>query len=120
MQIKKLKSIIAGIILLLFILFNYCNFLNLHLHVLGNGYFLVHAHPYEKNQNNNSPVQTHQHSNLEFLILNLFTIIEFIIILLGINILFEKLIIYFKRFEESIIPVTSFYAFPALRGPPFC
>ena len=117
MQVNKFKPIIAGIILILFILFNHSISVNLHHHFLENGYLLVHAHPINKNHSNNFPLQPHQHSNLEFLIFSLFTIIEFIIIVLGIIILVEKQII-LSRIVYSLIPVKSFYTLPVHRGPP--
>lgn len=117
---KKLRPIIIGVILLLFVLFNYSVFSNLHLHYLGNNYYIVHAHPFDKSHNKNSPIKTHQHSNIELLILSLLSIIELIVILLGIFIFLEKSSIYLNRYNKSIIPITTNYTLPVLRGPPFC
>ena len=121
MSVRKLKPVVVCITLFLLILCNYCNYKSLHFHVLGNGYLVVHSHPVDKNPNNSSPMQqTHQHSRFEFLLLNFLSIVEFVVILLGIIIIFEKLTFYFKKFEQNNIYATPFYAFPVLRGPPSC
>jgi len=42
---------------------------NGHYHKLINGSTIYHAHPYDKQQDNNSPEKSHHHTNLEFFIL---------------------------------------------------
>lgn len=55
MQATKLKPIVARIILLLFVSFNYSSCINLHFHFSGNRSLIVHAHPFD--ENNNSPIK---------------------------------------------------------------
>ncbi len=42
----------------------------MHLHKLPNGSLVVHAHPFSKSSNPESPVQNHQHTKVELLILD--------------------------------------------------
>ena len=116
----KLNTIFIGFILLLVTLFNYKVFSELHSHNVGNNYYIVHAHPVEKDHNNNSPVKTHHHSNTELLILFLISNIELLVIFFMINILFEKLMVYIYRINKNFIPTSFTCKLPALRGPPFC
>ena len=118
MHKKKLKSISACILILLFSLSYFSIFSNLHIHNLGNNYYIVHAHPFDKSHNNNFPIETHQHSNKELLVINLTSIIEVITILFGIAIIFEKLIIFLSKISYNFIPTFFSYKLPVLRAPP--
>ncbi len=60
--------------LLLFIIFSLIlmnNFFFLHSHTLSDGTVIFHAHPYHKNNHNNSG-EKHHHSRLEYVILTQF------------------------------------------------
>ena len=40
---------------------------NGHIHQIANGSIIFHAHPYHKNDQNDVPIKSHQHSRIEFL-----------------------------------------------------
>jgi len=113
----SLKLIISGILLLFFILFNYSIFCNLHLHTLDNGSLIVHAHPFDKN-NNTYPIKSHSHSNLELLLFNLSLLIEFFIALILIFFFLGNSSPYRNLFRSFNLFLCKFYRLPVRRGPP--
>ena len=118
MRHTKLKYTIAVTVILLFVIFNYLNFNYLHFHLLGDGKLIIHTHPYPQNANDHNPIKSHKHTNFEFLLFNLFTNIEFVVILLLVYALFEKLIFHFNIYVKSIRLIRSLYTSAVLRAPP--
>ena len=61
------------------------NAMFLHSHILDNGNFVTHAHPYDKS-NDSAPIKSHHHSKTELIFLEnlqllfLFTLIFFIVL----------------------------------------
>jgi 4-amino-4-deoxy-L-arabinose transferase-like glycosyltransferase len=43
---------------------------NRHTHYLSEGYFVSHAHPYDKTPSNPVPREPHRHNEIEFLVIN--------------------------------------------------
>jgi 4-amino-4-deoxy-L-arabinose transferase-like glycosyltransferase len=46
---------------------------NMHFHILANGYIIEHAHPYKKDPSGSMPFQTHHHSRAELILFSLFS-----------------------------------------------
>jgi hypothetical protein len=86
---KKLFSCILAV-LILGLLFN--NSVNWHYHQLPNGNVVEHAHPYAKFPGSDLPFQKHQHSDIEYLILDMvyYSGLIVILILAGILLLPEQ------------------------------
>ena len=118
MQINRSKSIVASFLLAFIVLINFCAFTCLHLHFSESGFFVIHAHPYDKNNTSHSPIKTHQHSNVDLLIFHQVTIIEFLFILLGIILIFQSLTFYLRGMQESSGLFQLFNLLPLRRGPP--
>ena len=113
----KLKSVIIFFLLIVFIVFNYTVIANLHLHLIEDGGMLLHSHPYDKSQQN-SPVAQHSHTNLDFLYFSLFTIFNFLVILLTFLILFNGFD-FPSFFPKNIFAITDVLFSPITRrGPP--
>ncbi len=96
------------------------NIANWHYHKLPNGIVVEHAHPFNKAASDPSnPFERHQHSDIEYLILDLVYSIGYIIILL-----FPGLLIFLNRQEikRILLPVPVFsgnnQTLPLLRAPP--
>ena len=53
---------------------------NRHIHVLSDGYVISHSHPIAKTQAGSNPLNTHQHTKKEVLLLSLFSGFVFSII----------------------------------------
>ena len=63
-----------------------------HAHQLANGEIVVHAHPFNKQQDD-SPFKSHKHSTIEYVILNTFNLFltsNFLFVALGIFTLYTK------------------------------
>jgi hypothetical protein len=105
------------ILLTLALFFN--NAANWHFHKLPNGLIVEHAHPYAKFPSSDYPYQQHQHSDLEYLILDTIFHAAFIIVLLFAGL---RLLLPAKPVARSVMPVhivnNRYTAFPHLRGPP--
>ena len=118
MRITKTKKFLS--IFLIFIFLSsliYLNF-NLHYHELSNGSLLVHSHPFEKNHQPNSSKAHHYHSNIEFLTINLLSMVEIIILMICVLLFFKRLINYFINVTAECHYISPQLSFPAHRGPP--
>jgi hypothetical protein len=114
---KKQLSIIL-IIFTLALFFN--NAVNWHYHQLPNGIVIEHAHPYEKSSSSaGSPFQSHQHSDIEYLILDLIfgggLIIVLVLPVLKLFLQFRERLLFV---EPLAIPIQTPSLAPPLRGPP--
>lgn len=89
--------------------------LNLHSHKLDNGKIVMHSHPFNKNQDSN-PFKSHQHTNIEFLVLENLGILFFLVFLtITLFALIRKKTFYDnnKKGKLKILP----YSYPG-RAPP--
>jgi hypothetical protein len=114
---KQLSFILIVFTLALF--FN--NAVNWHYHQLPNGIVIEHAHPYQKSSSAaGSPLETHHHSDIEYLILDLIFGSGLIIVLAFSGL---KVFLQFRNrlvFSEPLaIPIQKPSLSPPLRGPPF-
>jgi hypothetical protein len=114
---KKLISIFMIVsVMMLF----YNNIANWHYHKLPNGIVVEHAHPFSKPASDPFyPFQKHQHSDIEYLILDIVYSIGLIIVLMYTGLLlFLKL----QKITRVLLPVPVFssnnQALPPLRAPP--
>ena len=118
MQRGKLKKIIVSAVCLLFILSLVVIYFNFHFHLNNNNFLIFHGHPYDKAHNSSSPIKSHDHSSLEFLLyfllINIDTIVFFVIAIL-ISTVFIK---YLSNFSNRIIYNNPTYLFAVLRAPP--
>jgi hypothetical protein len=114
---KKLLSFTL-ILSTLALFFN--NAVNWHYHQLPNGIVIEHAHPYQKSSAESGyPLESHQHSDIEYLILDLIYGTGLIIVLAFLGL---KLYIQFRKrllfIELQAIPVHKHSLSPPRRGPP--
>ena len=118
MDYFKRKKIIYCFSLIFFLLSIFVAYSNLHLHVLNNGFTIVHGHPFHKDATNPSPFQKHHHSNSAFLfiasIISLSGLISWLVIILAILLLLT----YLKWNFEHQTYLRPFYSIPTLRAPP--
>jgi len=115
---EKIKKIITVSIFLLFILSLIVIYSNFHFHLNNNDFLIFHSHPYDKAQNNSSPIKSHDHSSLELLLyfslINIDTVVFFAIAMLTL-IVFIK---YLSNFSNRIVYNNPTYLFAVLRAPP--
>ncbi len=118
MRKEKLRNIIVITVCLLFILSFFVVYSNFHFHLINNGFLIFHSHPYNKTDNNSYPITSHPHSSLEFLLyfslINIDTVIFFILAILTLTILIK----YLSNFSNRIVYNNPTYLFPDLRAPP--
>ena len=62
-----MKKVITGIVCLVFILSLFLLYTNLHVHVVNN-LLVTHSHPFDKGHSSKSPLKSHHHNSVEFLI----------------------------------------------------
>ena len=95
--------------------------INRHDHSISNGYVISHAHPYEKTQENQDPVQSHQHSGTELFLLSLVsdpaTTASIILILVMFLMAVMKV---FRPHDPLSAPVRRLYQVHNYRAPPGC
>ena len=109
---------VSFLLIILILALFYNNAANWHFHKLPNGIIVEHAHPYAKFPSSEYPYQQHQHSDLEYLILDTIFHAAFIVILAlaGLRLFPGKPVV------PAVIPARiinhRYSAFPLLRGPP--
>lgn len=117
MKRQKLIKIIIIIVCLLFILSLIVIFSNFHFHIINN-FLIFHSHPSDKPHNDSSPIKSHLHSSLEFLLyfslFNIDSIALFFMAILTLTISIKYLVSFSNRF----IYITPTFLFPVLRAPP--
>jgi len=118
MQKEKFKKVIISAVCLLFILSLVVIYSNFHFHVINNGFLIFHSHPYDKTHNDSSPIKTHSHSSLEFLLYFSLISIDIVVFLLLAILTLTILIKYLFNFSNRFIYNNPTYLFPALRAPP--
>ncbi len=92
--------------------------INRHCHQLSSGDIITHAHPYQKEDTNNSPFKSHHHSGFEILILDL---ISNILVLSGISFSYAFFQILIREIKVQAIQILSYsepYTLQNYRGPP--
>ncbi|MFC2137642.1 hypothetical protein ACFLTE_05655 [Bacteroidota bacterium] len=91
--------------------------INRHYHVI-NGHIISHAHPYNKTNTNNSPVESHKHSEYELIFLD--QISNFLFILAGIVFfgLFIKILQVFNLHLTWKLCLLKLFSIPDYRAPP--
>jgi hypothetical protein len=109
---------VSFILIFLIIALFYNNAVNWHFHKLPNGIIVEHAHPYAKFPSSEYPYQQHQHSELEYLILDTVFHAAFIIALVfsGLRLFPGKPVV--RDIKPVYIINNRYSAFPFLRGPP--
>lgn len=117
MQREKLINVILSIVCLLFILFLIVIYSNFHFHII-NDFLIVHSHPYDKTHHNSSPIKSHSHLSLEFLLyfslVNFDSIVFFLIPILTLTILIK----YASNFSDQLVCNDPLFLLPVLRAPP--
>jgi len=117
MRKRAFKGTISTLILLslIFILINViCNG---HIHRIADGRIIFHAHPYQKNSQQ-EPVKSHPHTRFELYIYDLIThLLEF-----GLFNLIVWLLIFAAAFFRAVLflnaPSKKFILIPLVRAPP--
>ncbi len=115
-QIRKYLIVVIIIPALVCLIINSSS--NGHYHKLKNGITIYHAHPYDKQHDNNSPEKSHHHTNLEFFFLGLITNSVF---LFSIGLVFSPSRTHFENiyiFSNWIIPEKDYYPLFNKRAPP--
>ena len=118
MDIKKKSHILVFALFLVFILLNLSIYSNMHIHVSEGGFFFIHSHPYDRTENNHSPIATHPHARVDLLALALSFLIEFVIIFAGFLFISDNLTSYLFNSKEKADIKSSFINHPSLRAPP--
>ena len=117
MPSEKIKKIIVVTVSLLFILSLLVIYSNFHFHI-NNNFLIFYSHPYDKTQNNPSPIKSHPHSSLAFLfyfsLVNIDGIVFFLLAILTLTILIK----YLSNFSVRIVYKNPTYLFSPLRAPP--
>jgi len=119
MQIKKLKKFISIILSLVFFISLFAVFSNLHFHITNNHLLVPHSHPYDKDHSKNSPVRSHHHDGLEFLVYFNLLNSDGLPLLVFILIILLLLIKYLLCFDRTLVQTNTTYLLPILRAPPF-
>jgi cbb3-type cytochrome oxidase subunit 3 len=92
---------------------------NWHLHVLGNGIVVEHAHPFKNNPLPGSPFQKHHHTELEYSILSqISNITTVILVLIALGFIFSKYRPSGRHSYQVIAYSSNNPGSHKLRGPP--
>jgi len=117
MPSEKIKKIIVVTVSLLFILSLLVIYSNFHFHI-NNNFLIFYSHPYDKTQNNPSPIKSHPHSSLAFLfyfsLVNIDGIVFFSLAILTLTILIK----YVSNFSNRLGYNDPTFLLPVLRAPP--
>jgi len=93
--------------------------INWHYHQIYNGILIKHAHPYEKQSTDKIPVQSHHHSNVELVFLDLLcnplVLLAFFFFSIGKFLSYSTLR---KNIFNLPVPVRKFYNIPDYHAPP--
>ncbi|MFP4557717.1 MAG: hypothetical protein ACLFNU_12690 [Bacteroidales bacterium] len=115
---KVLSIVIIPVIMLLF----YNQVANWHFHKLPNGIVVEHAHPFTDSKTNDTPYQSHAHTEMEFLVIGLMSTTLGLVVF---ALLFSLVLSLTRR--EKLIPQYAFISHSLylqktnpLRGPPKC
>jgi len=117
MRTRKFSGAISIFLLLSLLLLLVNIICNTHLHVIANGTVLFHAHPYQKDSQQ-QPFKAHPHARFELLIydaiIHLFEYSVFILMLwiTALAITIFRFILFFN------IPSNTFTFIPLMRAPP--
>lgn len=115
-QMSKYTSVV---LILAFVCFIINSSANGHFHKLTNGSKIFHAHPYDKQHDQNSHEKSHHHTNIEFFILELINSAVFIF---SVGLVFNPSRIHLKNintFSYWIIPEKEWSPVFNKRAPPF-
>lgn len=118
MRNKTLLKIIAFICCFFFLLSLVILVFNLHFHVIGNSFLISHSHPYDKSHAGNSPIKSHQHSQLEFLVYYSVVTNDGLILFVLLILIFSALVKYFFITTDRINHDNLIFLSPILRAPP--
>lgn len=87
---NKIQPLIVTLILLALMVANFNIFYFVHYHIDDNGKIIVHAHPYQKEDQKSHNAPTHTHSKSEFILLALiYQVLSLFILYLLFFILFH-------------------------------
>ena len=115
---KYRKYLVIFILPALFWLFTN-SVINWHYHQLPSGIIIQHAHPYKKQSTENSPIQSHDHSSVELVLLDL---VSNPLFLLTVFIVAVGQFLPFSNFKKNIYnllpPLRKFYNIPDYHAPP--
>ena len=93
--------------------------INIHVHILPNGYMIVHAHPHEKIPFGSEPSGKHNHTTAELIFYSIISepsALVVTLLLLGIVFLTVKRIS--KIYPRFIAPAREFYQVNNYHAPP--
>lgn len=93
---------------------------NMHVHVLPDGYMIAHAHPHEKVPFGSDPSEKHNHTRAELILYSIISepsAVVVTLLLLGILFLTVKRI--FKIYPRFVEPAREFYQVNNYHAPPF-
>ncbi|MDA3779065.1 MAG: hypothetical protein PF487_02345 [Bacteroidales bacterium] len=116
-KLRKIKRIIAMVVLplVLFLLYNSTS--NLHYHKLSNGQIITHAHPYSNNTDN-TPLQKHKHTKIQYFFFHNITFWAFTLV----SIFILSILLCSSKKRELIqsfqLKITTHLLHIFLRGPP--
>ena len=112
-----MKKVITSIVCLVFILFLFLIYTNLHFHVVNN-LLVTHSHPFDKDHNGKSPFKSHQHTSIEFLIHATLFNFDGIVLLLVLLFILSILINFLPTLQVFFRSLNPSFLFPVLRAPP--
>ena len=113
-------KVISVILVAQLLLFKIATTLTLHVHQLPDGRVITHSHfviP-ESGGEAGNPAKKHHHSELELLLLHLFTVTDFAALILFILIFSLSIIQNRYNSLREISLIYSSYSIPSLRAPP--
>jgi len=114
---KRITSIVSVFLLILIACTHFCLVKTLHLHLLDNGFIIVHAHPFDSPDDTGAR-RSHHHSQLDLIVFNDF-----------INTAFSPVENSPENHDHPVIEITSLedeggvthicpWNYPDLRAPP--
>ena len=115
--VYDLKRLIAGLMVLTISLLMVNRAFYIHIHVLPNGTMVSHAHPFSKSTDNGEE-KDHQHSSLEFLLLEQMDVLIFSAIALFVLLAFSQSMTLGRPDMDRLLP--SLVPISPSRAPPSC
>lgn len=112
---NRIKNLIAGLFLTVIGLFIVNNVVFLHAHRLSNGKVLIHAHPYNKQQDS-GPIKHHNHSPIQIYHISQIQLLFFASCLLIIALLYHKKI--YRYINDVSIVHPLLFSHKKGRAPP--
>ena len=112
-----MKKVVTGIVCLVFILSLFLLYTNLHVHVVNN-LLVTHSHPFDKGHSSKSPLKSHHHNSVEFLIYATLFNFDGIVLLLVFLFILSILVNFLSTLQVFFRSLNPSFLFPVLRAPP--